>query len=230
MSGRAPTEREADALLGDWLDEKGIPRGSPRAAGVRAALLPARAASDADVAAKLNPKLRRFSSILIRIAAEHKMTVAAVEAVLVKRGLLEYVDDIPTSRFEHQVELALRSDELARAVENYPDNAQGETMRSVATAMSARGGKSVEEVARDGVFLYADFYGASAGAPSGLVATRDPDIQAPMVAFYLKHEGGRWIIGVYRQNKRAPQRSDAAYVDALKAWLIKGGIPARDLR
>ncbi len=222
---RAPTERETDALLGDWLDENGIPKDSPRAAAVRRELLPAKATADAAIAASLHPKLRRHSALLIRLASENKVTVAHIESVLAKRGLLRMIDAVPDSSLENQIEMALTSDELDRAVAKYPDNAQGDLMRAVAGAMATKGGKSVEEISRDGVFLYADFSG-----PDFLrgYASRDPDIQSHTIAFYVTRKDGKWRIDGYRQ-KKSSRVPDATYIDRLKVWLRKGGIPSSDL-
>lgn len=222
---RAPTEREADSLLGDWLEENGIPKDSPRAAAVRRDLVPGKASAEAGVAAKLAPKLRRHAALLIRIAAENKVAVPFVEAVMVKRGLLRDLDAIPDSSLESQIEMALTNDALERAVARYPDNEQGNLMRGVAGTMATKGGKSVEEVARDGVFLYADFNGSQFLRG---YASRDPDIQLHTIAFYVTRKDGKWRIDGYRQ-KKSSRTSDASYIDALKAWLRKGGIPPSDL-
>ncbi|MDP3542628.1 MAG: HD domain-containing protein [Elusimicrobiota bacterium] len=222
---RAPTERETDSLLGDWLDEQGIPKESPRAAAVRGELLPGKARAELDVAASLHPKLRRHAALLIRLASENKATVAHIESVMSKRGLLAMLDAVPDSRLENQIEMALTNDELDRAVAKYPDNAQGELMRAVAGTMATKGGKSVEEVARDGVFLYADFHGTTFARG---YASRDPDIQQHTIAFYVTRKDGKWRIDGYRQ-KKSSRTSDAAYIDGLKSWLRKGGIPSSDL-
>jgi hypothetical protein len=222
---RAPTERESDALLGDWLDENGIPRGSQRAAAVRQALVPGKSQADSEVSSKLDPKLRRHSALLIRVAAEHGVTVPYVEAVIVKRGLLEHIDAIPDSQLENQIDMALTNAELERAVARYPDNAQGELMRSVAGTMGVKGGKSVEEVSRDGVFLYADF--GSNGKFLRGYASRDPDIQSHTIAFYITRKDGKWRVDGYRQKVQS-RTSDASYIDGLKAWLRAGGIPSSD--
>lgn len=223
---RAPTERETDALLGDWLDENSIPRGSPRAAAVRQALVPGKAAAESGVASKLNPKLRRHAALLIRIAAEHKTTVPYVESVMAKRGLLQILDSVPDDSLENQIDMVLRSDALNRAVAKYPDNAQGELMRGVASALSSKGGKSIEEITRDGVFLYADF--RSNSFLRGY-ASRDPDIQQHTIAFYVTRKDGTWRIDGYRQ-KANGVASDQSYIDSLKSWLRAGGIPASDLK
>ena len=222
---RAPTEREADSLLGDWLDENGIPRNSPRAAAVRSEIVPTRAQGDATAASKLRPALRRHAAALIKLAAEHKTTVSNVETVLVKRGLLAFVD-IPSEQFEHQVDMALDKDALDRVVVRYPRNEQGDLMRAVADTMGVKGGKSVEEVARDGVFLYADF--ASNKFRRGFVS-RDPDIQGHTIAFYITHKDGQWHIDGYRQQKFS-RTADSSYIEQFKTWLNDGGLPSSDFR
>ncbi len=221
---RAPTEREADSLLGDWLAENAIAPGSPRAAAVRQALIPGRAQNDAAVTAKLQPALRPHAALLIRVAAQNKVTVAYVEAVMVQRGLVKYLDQIPESSLENQIEMALTVAELDQAVSKYPDNAQGELMRAIAGTMGVRGGKSVEEVARDGVFLYADFNGATFMRG---YASRDPDIQRHTIAFYVTRKDGKWRVDGYRQ-KAQTKTSDSIYIDGLKAWLRSGGVPSSD--
>ncbi len=223
---RVPTERESDSLIGDWLDQENIPRESKRAATVRAALVPGKAKALSDAASKLNPKLRRHAALLIRIAAEHKLTVPFVESVMIKRGLLQYLSDIPDENLENQIEKALENEELDRAVAKYPDNAQGNLLRGVASTMGAKGGKSVEEIARDGVFLYADFSGTKFLRG---YSSRDPDIQQHTIAFYITRKEGQWQIDGYRQ-KANGVASDQSYIDALKSWLRSGGIPSSDLK
>ncbi len=221
---RAPTEREADSLIGDWLEENGIPKGSPRAAAVRQALVPGKAKTEAGVALKLAPALRRHSNLLLRIAAEHHVTVPYIESVLANRGLLNNLDMVPDDRLENQIEMALTGAELQRAVAAYPDNEQGDLMRSVAGTMGTKGGKSVEEIARDGVFLYADFRGDKFLRG---YASRDPDVQLHTIAFYITRKDGKWRVDGYRQ-KKSSQISDASYINALKTWLRAGGIPSSD--
>lgn len=221
---RAPTEREIDSLVGDWLEENGIAAGSPRAAAVRQALAPGKAQAESDAAAKLHPKLRRHAGLLLKIAAANRTTVAAVEAVIAKRGLLRNIDAVPDEQLENQIEMAMTNAELERAVAGYPDNEQGSLMRGIAGAMAAKGGKSVEEVARDGVFLYADFNGSRFTRG---YASRDPDIQQHTIAFYVTRKDGKWRVDGYRQ-KKSSRTSDASYIDALKAWLRAGGVPSSD--
>jgi hypothetical protein len=223
---RIPTERETDSLLGDWLDDNDIPRDSARAAAVRRALVPGKTQAEADIASKLDPALRRHAALLIRIAASRAVSVPHIESVIIQRGLLQYLGDIPDASLEGQIEMALERAELEQAVAAYPDNEQGELMRAVAGVMGTKGGKSVEEVARDGIFLYADF--ASNKFLRGFVS-RNPDIQGHTIAFYITRTGGKWRVGGYRQSKSG-MGSDASFIDALKAWLHAGGIPSSDFR
>lgn len=223
---RTPTEHEADSLIGDWLDENGIARNSPRAAAVRQALVPGKSSAETNIASKLTPALRRHSALLIRIAAERRVTVPYIESVMVKRGLLQYLGQIPDAGLENQIQMALTNAELERAVSAYPDNEQGTLMRSVASTMGTKGGKSVEEVARDGVFLYADFAGDQFRRG---YASRDPDIQSHTIAFYITRKDGKWQVDGYRQ-KTQGQRSDLSYINALKSWLRAGGLPSSDFK
>jgi hypothetical protein len=145
---------------------------------------------------------------------------------MVKRGLLQYLGEIPDASLENQIELALTIAELESAVSAYPDNEQGELMRSVAGTMGTKGGKSVEEVARDGVFLYADFAGAQFRRG---YASRDPDIQGHTIAFYITRKDGKWRVDGYRQ-KASGKSSDLTYINGLKSWLRAGGIPSSDFQ
>jgi hypothetical protein len=222
---RAPTEREADSLLGDWLDEVGIPRDSQRARDVRAALVPGKARAEADLSYQLIAPLRPHAALIMRLAAEHGVSAIHVESVIVNRGLHKHVGSLSPAQLEDQVTTAIVNAEIESAASAYPDNAQGDLMRGVAGAMTTKGGKSVEEVARDGVFLYADFNGNQFLRG---YASRDPDIQLHTIAFYVTRKDGKWRVDGYRQ-KKSSRVSDTTYIDALKAWLRKGGVPSSDL-
>ncbi len=224
MGSRAPTDREADALLSDWLDQEGIPRQSQRAREVRAALLPAKAEADAATASHLNSALRRHAALLIRIADKRRVTAPYIESVIVRRGLLSHLGLIPDASLEKQIEIALDKDELERAVASYPDNEQGRLMRSIASAMSARSGSSVEEVAREGVFVYADFSGSRLQRAK---VGRRPDDRSTAVVFYVTRIGGQWRFNGYRQN-RPTGLPDENLINGLKAWLRAGGISSSD--
>jgi len=222
---RAPTERETDSLLGDWLDEEGIPRDSQRAKDVRAALVPRKTQAETNLSYTLIAPLRPHAAMIMRLAAEHGVAPIHVESVIVNRGLHKHVGSLTAAQLEDQIVTALTNEEIESAARAYPDNAQGDLMRGVASAMVSKSGKSVEEVARDGVFLYADFNGSQFLRG---YASRDPDVQLHTIAFYVTRKDGKWRIDGYRQ-KKSSRTSDATYIDALKAWLRKGGIPSSDL-
>ena len=219
-------ERQTDSLLGDYLAENAIPPASPRAQALRRALVPARAAAEEAALAPLKPALRRHGAAVLALAREYETTPAEVQAALERRGAAEELASLSERDFRRQADLTLRRDELQRAVAGYPRTAAGDLMRAIADAMAARSGKSVEEVARDGVFVYADFAGTTLlRAWTG----RDPDTRAPQVVFYATRDGARWRFVGYRQNR--PQgRPDADYTQALERWLSAGGVPAADLR
>jgi hypothetical protein len=223
-AGLTLDDRQTDALLGQYFEERGIRPGSERAEAVRRELVPGRAAADDRAAAGLSPSLSRRRAVLLAVAADHGTTPAAVEASLKRRGLLEHLAGADDETFRSQAERALQRDELDRAVARYPKNEQGNFLRSVASDMGAPSGKSIEEVTRAGVFAYVDFNGSRVlRATTG----RDPDVSSVQMVFYVTRGGGRWKIGGYRQN-RATGRSDAELAAALRRWLTDGGIPAQD--
>lgn len=221
------TPRQTEALLDDWLEQRRISPDATLARQLRAALVPGAAAAEAELAKALAPGLRGRIQLIRRLAEENKTTPLGVQEALQARGLLKLAQSIPDEQFENQVSIAVRSLVLERAVKDYRDNAQGNFLRSVARDMVVRSGKSVEEIARDGVFGYVNFAGVT---PTETSTGRDPDPTAPHVVFYIRRsDDGKWLIGVYRQNKRM-NRPDAELVQALKSWLVAGGVPARDLR
>lgn len=226
MQKRVPTEREIDSLLGDWLKEAGIREGSPRHLAVRAALVPQKTSDDAVTASRLDPRIRHRAALLIRLAAEHGTTAEKLEAMLKRRGLFDDATTLRSDLLEQQIAIGLHSEELRAAVVGYPDTDAGELMRAVSQAMRARGGKSVEEIARDGVFVYADLASAKLARMS---VSRDPDGKQQAVVYYVTRDEGRWVIDVYRQNRQTGL-GDASLVAKLKAYLVDGGVPEADLR
>lgn len=225
-AGISLDDRQTDALLGDYFSENGIPPGSARAAAVRRDLLPSRVAAEDAATSTLTPALQRHRAAILQLAAEYGTTPAGVQAALARRGEPAAYAALSPAAFERQADLALRRDALARAVAGYPQNSAGDLMRRIADAMTVRAGKSVEEVARDGVFVYADFSGLSLTHAS---VGRDPDVRSAQIVFYATRHDGRWRFDGYRQNR--PQgRGDADYVAALERWLVAGGVPARDLK
>lgn len=225
-AGIALDDRQTDALLGDYFSDNGIPPGSARAAAVRRELLPARVAAEDGATAALNPGLQRHRAAILHLAAEYGVTPSDVQAALARRGEMAAYAALSPAAFERQADLALRRDALKRAVAGYPAGAAGDLLRRIAETMAVQGGKSVEEVARDGVFVYADFSGLTLTQAS---VGRDPDVRAAQMVFYVTRRDGRWRFDGYRQNR--PQgRADADYVAALERWLVAGGVPARDLQ
>jgi hypothetical protein len=217
--------RQADGILQMFFEERGIAPGSDRAEAVRRAILPAKTAAEDRAVARLSPSLAKRRAVLLRLATEHKTTPAAIEALLARRGILGDLAGVDDDTFARQAERSLLREELERAVAGYPRNAQGAFMRSLADNMATPSGKSVEEVARDGVFAYVDFQGSGVLRAS---TGRDPDNRTPQMVFYVTRRDGRWKFGGYRQNRGAG-RKDAELSGALERWLIAGGIPARDL-
>jgi hypothetical protein len=218
-------ERQTDALLEQFFEEKGISPRSERAAAVRRELVPARIAAENRAAQGLSPLLQPHRGVLLKLAAERSTTPAAIEAALARRGLLKTLAGLDDATFERQADRALDRDELERVVAPYPKNAQGQFLRDVAGNMATPSGKSIEEVTRDGVFAYVDFSGASVRrATSG----RDPDVASVQMVFYVTRRDGRWRIGGYRQNVDTGRR-DAELAGNLKKWLVSGGIPEKDL-
>ncbi len=192
---------------------------------MRRELLPARVASEDAATAPLNPALQRHRAAILQLAAEYGLTPAGVQAALSRRADLTVYAALSPAAFERQADLALRRDALERAVAGYPAGAAGDLMRGVAQTMAVQGGKSVEEVARDGVFVYADFSGLTLVHSS---VGRDPDVRSAQMVFYVTRRDGRWRFDGYRQNR--PQgRGDEDYIAALKRWLVAGSIPPRDL-
>lgn len=226
MAGIKPTERQIDSLLGDWLAENGIKPGSPRALAVRAALVPGKASADAATTERLDRRIRHRAALLLRVAAENGTTAERIEAVLKKREMFLDVLNLRDDLLETQILNALHAEELEKAVAPLPRNEAGELLRQVAQTMRARGGKSVEEIARDGVFVYADIVGAKLARYH---VSRDPDGKHQPVVFYVTRDEGRWVLDVYRQN-RLTGRADSALTRMLKDFLVEGGVPSDEVR
>ena len=206
MGARAPTESEREALLVDFLDSRDIPARSDRARELRRAL-------------GVKEKSRAE-----KLAEANGVTVEQVLSAARARG----VDDaaVGESEWAAQVNHELLKRAMDRAVAPYPRTPQGEFMRTLASVMTAKSGKSIEEVTRAGAFVYADFQGS--GPPLRVSAGRDPDPTRPSMVFYVTRREGRWDIAGYRQNRRHGA-SDGELISRLKKWLVAGGIPASDL-
>lgn len=236
-TGRKPTEREADSLIGDWAAEND--KSAKAVAAVRRAIIPTKAGADAAVVSKLQPSLKRYAVLILRIAAEHKTSVAFVENAIITRGLAGNLGSIPDDVRETQILQAMTAVELlnvkaalprradppkASELKDHPNavfNEKGAVLAAVIDAILAKSGKSVEEVARDGAFLYADFSGSKL---LHSIANRDPDGRIQEVRFYIVRKDGQWRISVTGQRAGA-RRSDSTYIELLQSWLTS---PAED--
>lgn len=222
MGKRVPTEREADSLLLDFMEMKGIEAGSGRARALRAGFLPSLVQAENAKLAGLSPALRSYDKVILAVSEEKGIPVAELEAFIKEQGIAgpsttpEMMDRVLRNYAERQV--------LEAAVADYPDTEQGQVMRDVASTMLARGGKSVEEIARDGVFLYVNY---AAGQVKNASVGRDPDPTAPHMIFYVTRPDKKWKIAGYRNN-RPLGRSDSALISDLVKWLEKGGVPSSD--
>lgn len=224
-SGVKLSARQNEALFEQWLEEEGIPPSSARARLTKQALLPRAAAAEAALLEQVHPSLRRrHGQTVLRLAREERSTPAEVSRLIEASGNLDLLAGLDVPTFETQAGMVLRRAELEAAVRGYPDNAQGDFLRGLASNMAAPGGKSIEEVTRDGVFAYVDFSGSGVlRAATG----RDPDVQGAQVVFYITRRDGKWQLDVYRQNRRTG-RADASLTAGLRDWLMKGGIPEED--
>lgn len=224
-SGVKLTARQTEALFGQWLEEEGISASSTRARLTKQALMPRAAAAEAALLDQVHPALRRrHGQTVLRLAREEGKTPAEVSRLIEQSGSMDLLAPLDVPTFETQAGMVLRRAELEAAVAGYPDNAQGDFLRGLASNMAAPGGKSIEEVTRDGVFAYVDFSGSSVlRATTG----RDPDVQGAQVVYYITRRDGKWRLDVYRQNRRTG-RADSALTAGLRDWLVRGGIPEGD--
>ncbi|MDX6771221.1 MAG: HD domain-containing protein, partial [Elusimicrobiota bacterium] len=221
--GARSDEKTRRGVLQLWLEEQRIPPGSARGKAVLAELFPAALAERESALAGVSPALARYHDSLLKLAREQGTTPLEISRTLEAAGTIGDLAGVDAGTFEHQAWLALRRASLERAVRRYPDNAQGDFMRQLAGAMSAPGGKSVEEVAREGVFAYVDFGGAGV---SRAAVGRDPDPRAPEMVFYVTRREEKWRVEGYRRNRGAG--TDAESKRRLVRWLVAGGIPAAD--
>jgi hypothetical protein len=225
-SGVKLSARQTEALFGQWLEEEGISPSSTRARLTKQALLPEAAAAETALLDQVHPSLRRrHGQTILRLAREEGKTPAEVSGLIERSGNLDLLAPLDVPTFETQAGMVLRRAELEAAVAGYPDNAQGDFLRGLAGHMAAPGGKSIEEVTRDGVFAYVDFSG-SAGVLRAYTG-RDPDVQSAQVVYYITRRDGKWQLDVYRQNRRTG-RADSSLTAGLRDWLMKGGIPEED--
>jgi hypothetical protein len=224
MGARQPTQREVDTLLLDFMEMRRIEPGSARGKALRKEMLPDLVQSEESKLKGLSPKLASYGPLILRISEEKGIPVAELEAFIKEQGVAG------PSTTEEMMDRVLRNyaerRELDAAVAGYPDTQQGQLMRDVAVTMLARSGKSVEEIARDGVFLYVDYAGAQVQRAT---VGRDPDPKTPHMIFYVTRDENKWKIAGYRNN-RTLGRSDATLISDLIKWLGRGGVPASDFR
>ncbi len=224
MSGvnRADDAATRRALLEDWFQQRRIAPGSDRALAVRAELFPDAAAQRAQAFDGVAPALRRHHDSLLRLADELGTTPRAISEALESRRLLADLSGTGAREFETQVRMAMHRVELEQVVARYPDNprdgsyVQGDVIRQIADTMLARGGDSVEEIDRDGVFLHVDFGGSGV---SRIVVNRKPDGTAAEMVFYVTRPADRWVVGGYRRNRGSSP--DSASVERLLEWFSR---------
>jgi hypothetical protein len=230
MGTRTPTETETEALLTDFMDLRGLAADSAQGRQLRGALLASKLKAESEAVGKLDPRYRRVGPFILAAAKEYGVSPAQAVAAVEKRkldGLLAGASS--REQAERILDSTLARDRFDRFLARYPKSRQGELMREVAGNMLVRSGKSIEEVSRDGVFVYADFAGRSVTSVS---SGRDPDPQSPNVLFYVRFEDSKWRIDVYRQNRGRgfSGGSDASYVEAFRQWLMAGGVPKEHIR
>jgi hypothetical protein len=230
MGTRTPTETETEALLTDFMELRGLAADSAQGRQLRGALLASKLKAESEAVGKLDPRYRRVGPFILAAAEEYGVSPAQAVAAVEKRklgGLLAGASS--REQAERILDSTLARDRFDRFLARYPKSRQGELMREVAGNMLVRSGKSIEEVSRDGVFVYADFAGRSVTSVS---SGRDPDPQTPNVLFYVRFEDSKWRIDVYRQNRGRgfSGGSDASYVDAFRQWLMAGGVPKEHIR
>lgn len=220
MGARVPDAKQTRALLEMYLEERNIGPASAVALELERRLLPARP--------QVSPAFKAYAPVLLKIWDEEGVPIARLEAMMREQRLLSFLAGPQDSEaLERALTGMLLKERLAEATASYPDNAQGHALRSFADHVAVKSGKSVEELARAGAFAYADFRGRTVVR---ITSGRDPDVQSADVVFYGTRSGDAWKFGVYRQNRRsAAGHADAFYVQALKDWLVAGGIPATDL-
>lgn len=229
MGTRAPTEAETEALLTDYMELQSLSPDSAQGRQLRGALLASKLKAESEAVARLDPRYKRVGPVILAAAKEYGVTPARVVEAVEKRklgGLLAGASS--REQAERILDSTMARERFDRFLAGYPKNRQGELMRDVAGNMLVRSGKSIEEVSRDGVFVYADFNGRSLTSAS---VGRDPDPQSPNVLFYVRFQDDRWRIDVYRQNRGRgfSGGTDASFVEAFQQWLVAGGVPRADL-
>jgi hypothetical protein len=226
---RAPTPREVEGFLQVFMEDRGIDPDSARGRALRKQVTPQTVAEEQRKLAGLDPKLLDWSSIILKHAAHFGVTAPYVEALIKRSGLLGILSGQESRELaDRQIYRMLYKDKLQKFVSIYPDTPQGDAMKGLAENITTRSGKSIEEELRAGAFLYVDF------SPNKKIlhisSGRDPDNTACDMLFYVTlEEGDVWRLAGYRQNNRKgrPTGSDLAFQQALKDWLVAGGVPER---
>ena len=225
MGSQKPTLKQAEALMLDWMEQVSIDPESPRGMALKRQLNPAQAKAEETKLSAVDPKFSKYGPLIVRLSEEYGVTTAHTEG-LVKKGGFAWLlaGDLPKQQVERALGQMLERAKMDKAVAHYPQNAQGRLMREVVSSLLARSGKSVEEIARGGVFVYTDFNGRNI---SNITVGRDPDPTFPQMIFYVEYVDAKWKISGYRQNRRAGS-SDAELIDNLRRWLVGGGVPEGD--
>lgn len=227
MGSRKPTEAETTALLEDFLETQGLKADSEIGRALKERLTPAQAGSEKSIGEAF-PDLKPFSDVVLSVSRDYNVPPLEIQLILKRAGALSLLGGLSKAAVRRLIAQLLERRAIAAAVSEYPLNEQGRFLRAAATDISAPSGKSIEEISRDGVFAYANFNGR---ALQNVAVSRDPDGKHASLVYYVQFIEGKWKIGVYRQNARPGFRGgpDADFVSALKAWLVAGGIPAKDL-
>lgn len=229
MGRRAPTERESEALLEQFLESSEIDAESPTAQAVRKGVLPEAAARQNQLSARIDPRIGHWSRLLIELGRSEGLAPEHIASLAARSGQLQVLAGVRSPEVVRNLlhHLVLK-DKIESTLVRYPNNEQGVFLRDVASQILTKTGKSIEEISRDGAFGYLNFSGLSvARAQSG----RDPDAREPHMLFYIQYIDGKWKFSGYRQNTRPGFRGgpDGQYQKALKNWLIAGGVPESDL-
>ncbi len=218
-----PTPKMERDLLTVWMEESGIKPSSALGAGLLAKFYPAEAQKQSAAMAKVSPLYARSADLIVELGGKMGRTTPQVEALIAAYPEIQRIvaanQDEATTR--SVIVSVLQRDRVERLTAGYPQNRQGDFLRSMGRDILAPSGKSIEEVTRSGAFAYVDFRGNDV---MKVTTGRDPDNQSPDQVFYVTLEpDGRWTIGGYRKNtKRAG--TDAEFIKMFKRWLVRGGI------
>ncbi len=229
MDSKQPTDQQLEALLADYMEQKGIDPDSRPGQSLRKAVIPSRFRSQEGLISRLDPRFQGFGTLILELSRRHGVTPAYLESLIKKsKELMRRLAGLKAkAHIESILEELIHRDRLEKAVSRYPENAQGDLMRLVVMNMAAPSGASDEEISRDGVFVSVSLSGRRILSAE---VDRHPDPQKPHVVYYIRFEDGKWRITVYRQNTRRgfPGGPDSEFIQILKQWLVSGGIPESD--